>query len=81
MDVIYIAVSYDICDEIDLFHPMNKVPIGPIGCVDEKVELLAKRDFAPLVRVYEVKQGEELMLYKEYTFKQFECNCNKTKLH
>lgn len=81
MSVEYFAVSYDICDEIDLFHPMNTIPIGPPCCMAEKVELLAKRDFAPLVRVYEVNEAGESSLYKEYVFKQFECNCSEEKVH
>jgi hypothetical protein len=75
----YLAVTYDVCEHNNLYVDMNEYPLDMSIDLDEQISKFAKMDVAPLVKVYESNSSdfEELRLYKEYKFKEYECGCNQ----
>jgi putative NADPH-quinone reductase len=75
----YLAVTYDVCEHNHLYVDMNEYPLDMSIDFDEQISKFAKMDVAPLVKVYESDSSdfEELRLYKEYKFKEYECGCNQ----
>ena len=73
----YVAVTYDVCEHNGLYEDMNEYVLDSSADIDQQVIGFAEKDIAPLVKVYEsVTSGfEALTLYKEYRFKEYECNC------
>ncbi|WP_223806006.1 hypothetical protein [Ornithinibacillus gellani] len=73
----YVAVTYDVCEHNGLYEDMNEYVLDSSADIDQQVMGFAEKDIAPLVKVYEsVTSGfEALTLYKEYRFKEYECNC------
>ncbi|WP_404448044.1 hypothetical protein LG307_03240 [Sutcliffiella horikoshii] len=75
----YLAVTYDVCEHNNLFEDMNEYPLDMSIDLDKQISKFAKMDVAPLVKVYEsaTSDFQELSLYKEYKFKEFDCGCNQ----
>ncbi|MFB1050302.1 hypothetical protein [Paraliobacillus sp. JSM ZJ581] len=75
----YIAITYDVCEHNNLYEDMNEYIINPSTNMYDQVKTFAKIDIAPLVKVYEssTKDFKELLLYKQFVFKEYECNCNQ----
>ncbi|SER79900.1 hypothetical protein [Salipaludibacillus aurantiacus] len=75
----YLAVTYDVCEHNDLYQDMNEYCLDTSSDLDKQIRELAKRDVAPLIKVYESHTSDfkELRLYKEYKFKEYECSCNQ----
>lgn len=81
----YIAVTYDICEHINLYHDMNSYTLNSSIDFEEQARAFAQKDVASLVKVYEAETNDaevlekywELPLYKEYIFEEFECSCGK----
>jgi len=74
----YIAVTYDVCEHNNFYEDMNEYPLDLSVDIDKQIREFAKADVAPLVKVYrsDTSDFKELRLYKEYTFKEYECGCN-----
>ncbi|WP_217587538.1 hypothetical protein [Lentibacillus saliphilus] len=74
----YIAVTYDICEHNNLYEDMNEYVVDVSHDIGKKVEEFARKDVAPLVKVFESNTSDfkSLKLYKEYTFKTYECDCD-----
>lgn len=78
MSKYYLAVTYDVCVHNDFYEDMNEYPIDVSANLEEEILKFAKQDIAPLVKVYESTSSDftgEVKLYKEYRFKEFDCNC------
>ncbi|MDT8862575.1 hypothetical protein N0O92_20455 [Alkalihalobacillus sp. MEB130] len=77
MNHYFIAVTYDVCEHNDLYESMNEYPLDLSADLDKQIRDIAKGDFAPLVKIYKSKTSDlkELELFKEYTFKEYECGC------
>lgn len=75
----YVAVTYDVCEHNDFYEDMNEYILNSSADMDKQVKSFAEKDVAPLVEVYESITGdlEELTLYKEYKFKEYECDCDQ----
>lgn len=75
----YLAVTYDVCEHNNLFEDMNEYPLDMSIDLEKQISKFAKMDVAPLVKVYEsdTSDFQELRLYKEYKFKEFECGCEQ----
>ena len=75
----YIAVTYDVCEHNNLYEDMNEYHLDLSIDMDKQIREFAKMDIAPIVKVYEsdVSDPKELILYKEYKFKEYECGCNQ----
>lgn len=73
----YIAVTYDVCEHNNLCEDMNEYILDFSVDLDKQVKDYAKRDVAPLIKVYmsATSDFEELTLYKEYKFEEYECDC------
>ncbi|MDG5788562.1 hypothetical protein QA612_13835 [Evansella sp. AB-P1] len=73
----YIAVTYDVCEHNKLYEDMNEYHLDSSADFEKQIREFAKTDFAPLVKVYEsdTRDFEEIRLYKEYNFKEYECGC------
>ncbi|MBU6081567.1 MULTISPECIES: hypothetical protein [Allobacillus] len=73
----YVAVTYDVCEHNDLYEDMNEYNLDSSVDMGKQVKRFAEQDIAPLVKVYETASSDigELTLYKEYKFKEFECDC------
>jgi hypothetical protein len=69
-----IAISYDVCSHNDLFIGMNEIVVQK-ETMDEQVAELAKRDVAPIVRVFGYDGSKLSDNYIEYTFEQYQCDC------
>lgn len=56
---------------------MNEYNLDSSVDMGKQVKRFAEQDIAPLVKVYETASSDigELTLYKEYKFKEFECDC------
>ncbi|WP_042149990.1 hypothetical protein [Paucisalibacillus sp. EB02] len=77
MSKYYLAVTYDVCEHQSLYQDMNEYPINSADNFVDKVKEFAQHDIAPVVKIYESYSSKftDLKLYKEYTFKEYECNC------
>lgn len=77
MERYYIAMTYDVCDHNHLYENMNQYPLDTSISLEKQVEEYAKIDVAPIVKVFESDTNDfkDLRLYREYTFKQYECGC------
>ena len=75
----YVAVTYDVCEHNHLYEDMNEYPLDSNGDLDQQIKTFAKKDIAPLVKLYEADTSDfkELRLYKEYKFEEYECRCNQ----
>lgn len=75
----YIAKTYDRCEHENFCVEMNEYIVESLEHIKQFVNKIAENDIAPLVKVYESisKQFNEIKLYKQYEFKQYECHCNK----
>ncbi len=75
----YVAVTYDVCEHNDLYEDMNEYILDSFADMDKQVKGFAEKDVAPLVKVYKsvTSDFQELTLYKEYKFKEYECDCNQ----
>ncbi|MCP3033035.1 hypothetical protein LF817_17055 [Halobacillus sp. A1] len=73
------AVTYDVCEHNNLYEDMNEYPLDLTVDIDNQIRKFAKKDVAPLVKLYESETSDfnELRLYKEYRFKEYECSCNQ----
>ncbi len=74
----YIAVTYDVCEHNGLCEEMNKYILSlSTPEMDEQVKEFAKLDVAPLIKVYEsvTSDFKDIALYREYNFKEYECDC------
>ncbi|WP_026907299.1 hypothetical protein [Paucisalibacillus globulus] len=73
----YLAVTFDVCEHNNLYQDMNEYLVDSSDNLVEKVKEFAQQDIAPVVKVYESdsKDFSKGQLYKEYKFKEFECNC------
>ena len=73
----YIAITFDVCEHNNFYLDMNEYPIKCTDNLAEQVQELAGIDIAPVVKVYESDASDftNLKLYKEYKFKEYECNC------
>lgn len=78
MQKYYYAVTYDVCEHEDLFIDMNYYELESESEIESKVREFAKTDIAPVVRVYESNRSDfqKASLYKEFTFKEYECGCS-----
>lgn len=74
----YLAVTYEVCEHNDLYLDMNEYNVDSTRELDDQIRELAKVDVAPLVKVYESDTSDfrDVRLYKEYTFKDYECGCD-----
>lgn len=75
----FIATTYDLCEHNDLYEDMNSYVLDSSVDFEEQISKYAKLDVAPLVKVYEsvTSDCKKLKLYKEYTFKEYGCDCEK----
>lgn len=81
----YVAVTYDLCKHNDFCVDMNEYILDASVDMEKQVRKFAKKDVASLVKVYEsdtndievLKNFWELKMYKEYTFNEYECGCEK----
>lgn len=75
----YIAITYDVCKHNDLYENMNKYILNSSTEIDKQVKEFAKKDVAPLIKVYEsvTDDFKDITLYKEYRFKEYECDCEQ----
>lgn len=75
----YVAVTYDVCEHNDLYEDMNEYILYSSVDTDQQVKGFAERDVAPVVKVYESATSDfrKLILYKEYKFKEYECDCEQ----
>ncbi|WP_230200268.1 hypothetical protein [Bacillus niameyensis] len=75
----YKAVTYDVCEHNNLYENMNEYPLELSIDIDKQVREFAKNDIAPVIKVFESDTSDfkEFRLYKEYKFKEYECNCNR----
>jgi len=73
----YLAITYDVCEHQNLYQDMNEYPIKSTDNLMEKVKEFAKQDIAPVVKVYESNSSKfkHIELFREYKFKEYECNC------
>ncbi|MFC7319758.1 hypothetical protein [Halobacillus campisalis] len=73
------AVTYDVCEHNNLYEDMNEYPVDLTVDIDNQIRKFAKKDVAPLVKLYESETSDfkELRLSKEYRFKEYECSCNQ----
>lgn len=78
MNKSFIAVTYDVCDHQSLYESMNEYRLDFHVEINEQVKELAAMDVAPLIKVYVSNLGDNtgFKFYKEYKFKEYECNCN-----
>ncbi|MFS0864733.1 hypothetical protein [Fredinandcohnia sp. 179-A 10B2 NHS] len=78
----YIAVTYDVCEHNSLYEDMNYYPLESSIGIEDQIKVIAKSDVASLVKVYESDTSDfkETRLFQEYTFKEYECSCNKSNL-
>lgn len=78
MSTYYLAVTYDVCVHHDLYEDMNEYLMDGFDNLEEQVKAFAKKDIAPVVKVYQSTSSDfsdEITFYKEYRFKEYECNC------
>lgn len=77
----YLAITYDICEHNNLVEEMNEYRLEPGVDFEQQLIKLAKKDIAPLIKVYQsiTSDFKEVTLYKEYTFKDYECGCYREK--
>lgn len=75
----YMAVTYDLCEHNDLCEDMNEYILDVSDDFEKQVRKFAKIDVASLIRVYESETNnfDELKLYREYKFKEYECGCEE----
>lgn len=75
----YFAVTYEVCEHNNIYLDMNEYTIDSSEDLDKQVKEFAKGDVAPLVKVYESETSDfkEFTLYKDYKFKEYECNCTQ----
>lgn len=75
----YIAVTYDVCEHNNLYEDMNEYPLDLSIDMEKQIRGFAKADVAPLIKIYESDTSEfkGLRLYKEYSFKEYQCGCNQ----
>lgn len=73
----YIAVTYEVCEHNNLYEDMNEYPLDSSADIEKQIRELAKKDVAPLVKVYESDSSDfkEVRFWKEYKFKEYECDC------
>ena len=78
MNLYYLAITYDICEHNHLVEEMNEYRLDPNVEIEQQLIKLAKKDIAPLIKVYQSMTNDfkEVTLYKEYIFKEYECKCN-----
>jgi hypothetical protein len=81
MKKFYLAVTYEICEHNNLYLDMNEYNLDSSKDLTEQVREFAKMDVAPLVKVYESNSRDfiDMALYKEFTFKEFECGCSSSE--
>ena len=79
MNKFYLAVTYEVCQHNDLYMDMNEYTIEQSDDLEERVKEIAKADVAPIVKVYEsgTRTFSDCRLYKEFSFKEYECNCDE----
>lgn len=75
----YLAVTYDVCEHNAIYIDMNEYILDSTKDIELQVRDVAKVDVAPVVKVYESDTSDfkDFRLYKEFTFKEYECGCNK----
>ncbi|MFG6147397.1 hypothetical protein [Halobacillus sp. B23F22_1] len=77
----FIAVTYDVCEHNQLYEHMNEYRLGLdlTGDIDMKIKDFAKKDAAPVVKLYESATSDfkEFRLHREYNFKEYECRCDR----
>ncbi|MYL57591.1 hypothetical protein [Virgibacillus halodenitrificans] len=75
----YIAITYDVCEHNDLYEDMNEYILDSSTEMDKQVKEFAKKDVAPLIKVYEsfTDDFKDITLYKQYKFKEYECDCEQ----
>ncbi|GAB3056583.1 hypothetical protein [Virgibacillus ainsalahensis] len=73
----YLAVTYDVCEHNDLFEDMNAYHLISLDNLDNYLKHLAKKDNAPVIKVYvsDTSDFKELRLHKEYRYREYECGC------
>ncbi|WP_424475671.1 hypothetical protein [Oceanobacillus kimchii] len=81
MKMYYSAITYDICEHNHLVEEMNEYRLEPSVDIKQQLMNLAKKDIAPLIKVYQSITSDfiEITLYQEYTFKEYECGCYREK--
>jgi len=74
-----LRLTYDVCEHNDLCEDMNEYILDSYSDMDKQVKEFAKRDVAPLIKIYESVKSDfkELTLYKEYKFQEYDCDCNQ----
>ncbi|MBC5638086.1 hypothetical protein [Ornithinibacillus hominis] len=80
METYYLAVTYDVCVHNDLYEDMNQYPLDSTKEMEKQVAEIAKQDIAPVVKVFIANSADlkgDVTLYKEFYFKEFECNCTE----
>ncbi len=79
MNKFYLAVTYEVCEHNDLYMDMNEYTIEQSDDLEERVKEIAKTDIAPIIKVYEsdTRDFSGCKLYKEYSFQEYECNCDE----
>ncbi|MCM3740089.1 hypothetical protein M3210_07380 [Oceanobacillus luteolus] len=79
MKTFYLAVTYDVCAHNQLFEDMNRYALDLSINLDEQIREFAKQDIAPVVRLFtsDNQDFENLKFIKEYTFIEYECNCQE----
>ncbi|MFS0749813.1 hypothetical protein [Oceanobacillus sp. 1P07AA] len=78
----YLAITYDICEHNHFVEEMNEYRLEPRVEIKQQLMNLAKKDVAPLIKVYQsiTSDFKEVTLYQEYTFKEYECGCYSIKV-
>ncbi|WP_078592963.1 hypothetical protein [Evansella clarkii] len=73
----YIAVTYEVCEHNNLYEDMNEYPLDSSADIETQIREFAKKDVAPLVKVYESdsRDFKEVRFCREYKFKEYECDC------
>lgn len=75
----YLAVTYDVCEHNSLFEDMNGYVLDNNADLETQVAKYAKRDIAPVVKVYESETADfdDIRLHSTFTFAEYECNCEE----
>ncbi|MEN2466915.1 hypothetical protein [Ornithinibacillus sp. JPR2-1] len=80
METYYLAVTYDVCVHNDLYEDMNQYLLDSSKEMEKQVAEIAEQDIAPVVKVFIANSADvkgDVTLYKEFYFKEFECNCTE----
>jgi hypothetical protein len=74
----YFAVTNEVYEHNNIYIVIDEYNLDSSEDMDKQIKELAKLEVAPLVKVYksDTSDFKEFRLYKEYKFKENECDCN-----